>query len=143
LLGLRTELLIMRRSSGILHKYKDKVLLCKRSEESETLGKFWSIPGGGWKKNESSQAAALREFYEETNINISDPLIYVGTSVHKNEDGSGSKLDVFMVEASEMISPELENAKDGFEHSECGYFEIDKLPSPMPRDLINIIKKIN
>ena len=65
----------MRRSSGILHKYKDKVLLCKRSEESETLGKFWSIPGGGWKKNESSQAAALGEFYGETNINISDPLI--------------------------------------------------------------------
>jgi len=35
---------------------------------------------------------------------------------------------VFMMETDEKINPDLENAKDGEEHTECGYFDLENLP---------------
>ena len=35
---------------------------------------------------------------------------------------------VFLMETDEKINPDLENAKDGEEHTECGYFTIENLP---------------
>lgn len=129
----------MRRSAGILIRVKNEVLLCKRSLDCRTLPGHWSIPGGGIEKNESSQNAALREFFEETNIKINKPLLYVGTSVDQNND---HKMDVFLVDFDEKISVSLEKARDGFEHIECGYFPIDNLPTPIPEKLKQIIKQI-
>lgn len=129
----------MRRSAGILIRVKNEVLLCKRSLDCRTLPGYWSIPGGGIEKNESSQNAALREFFEETNIQINKPLLYVGTSVDQNND---HKMDVFLVDFDEKISVSLEKARDGFEHIECGYFPIDNLPTPIPEKLKQIIKQI-
>ena len=129
----------MRRSAGILIRVKNEVLLCKRSLDCRTLPGYWSIPGGGIEKNESSQNAALREFFEETNIQINKPLLYVGTSVDQNND---HKMDVFLVDFDEKISVSLEKARDGFEHIECGYFPIDNLPTPISEKLKQIIKQI-
>jgi hypothetical protein len=35
---------------------------------------------------------------------------------------------VFLLESDERIIPDLENAEDGDEHTECGYFTVDNLP---------------
>jgi hypothetical protein len=35
---------------------------------------------------------------------------------------------VFLMETDERINPDLENAKDGEEHTECGYFDLENLP---------------
>ena len=35
---------------------------------------------------------------------------------------------VFLLESDTKINPDLENAKDGEEHTECGYFTIENLP---------------
>ena len=33
-----------------------------------------------------------------------------------------------VVETNERINPDLENAFDGDEHSQCGYFDLENLP---------------
>ena len=58
-----------RKSAGVILKYGDEVLLCKRGPK-ETLPNIWSIPGGGIENGESPGQAAIREFKEETDIEI-------------------------------------------------------------------------
>ena len=56
-----------KRYGGILVKFKDEVLLCKRNKFGSNLGS-WSIPAGKLNKNELPFLGAKREFFEETNI---------------------------------------------------------------------------
>jgi 8-oxo-dGTP diphosphatase len=118
-----------KRFSGILVKCNDKVLLCKRSDDN-TLPGVWSIPGGGIEDGESPEQAARREFYEETNHKVSGDLNLIGFIDRFNKDGSFLKgfMYVYSLEVNEEIYPDLEGAKDGGEHTECGYFGVDDLP---------------
>lgn len=134
------------RFSGILFKYNDKVLLCKRSPNQSLPGK-WSIPGGGVENGESPREAAVREFFEETNIIIEDPdeLKLIGVINRYTKDGKHLKgvMYVYFIEVDEEIYPDLENAEDGYEHSECGYFGMIDLPFDDYKDqLFKIILKI-
>jgi len=129
----------MRRSAGILVRNGNEVLLCKRSDDCKTLVGHWSIPGGGIEKNESSQSAAIREFLEETNAYINEPMILVGTSV---DEETSHKMDVFLVDIDGRIPISLQDARDGFEHTECRYFPTDDLPTPMPNGLKQIINNL-
>jgi 8-oxo-dGTP pyrophosphatase MutT (NUDIX family) len=90
----------------------------------------WSIPGGGIEDGETPEEAARREFFEETNIKIDDKLNLVGFVDRFNKDGTFLKgfMYVYGLEVEDEIYPDLDNAKDGGEHSECGYFELDELP---------------
>ena len=118
-----------KRFSGILVKCNDKVLLCKRSSDN-TMPNQWSIPGGGIEDGETPEEAARREFFEETNIKINDKLNLVGFVDRFNKDGTFLKgfRYVYGLEVEDKIYPDLDNAKDGGEHSECGYYSIDELP---------------
>ena len=50
---------------------------------------------------------------------------------------------VFLYEVNEKIYPDLLNAKDGEEHTECGYFDIQNLPIEEEKDqLLILIKNI-
>jgi ADP-ribose pyrophosphatase YjhB (NUDIX family) len=132
-----------KRFSGILVKCNDKVLLCKRSNDN-TLPGVWSIPGGGIEDGESPEDAARREFYEETNIKVDGNLDLVGFIDRYNKDGTYLKgfMYVYSLEVDEEIYPDLENAKDGGEHTECGYFGINNLPLDKKNDeFYNIIVK--
>ena len=49
-----------------------------------------------------------------------------------------------LLDTEETVYPDLDNAIDGDEHSECGYFGKDELPQPMTKQLnklLNIILK--
>ena len=118
-----------KRFSGILVKCNDKVLLCKRSGDN-TMPNQWSIPGGGIEDGETPEEAARREFFEETNIKIDDKLNLVGFVDRFNKDGTFLKgfMYVYGLEVEDEIYTDLDNAKDGGEHSECGYFGVDELP---------------
>ena len=49
---------------------------------------------------------------------------------------------VYSLEVDEEIYPDLENAVDGGEHTECGYFSISNLPLDKKNDeFYNIIVK--
>jgi ADP-ribose pyrophosphatase YjhB (NUDIX family) len=134
------------RYSGVLVKCNNKVLLCKRSPYQSLHG-VWSIPAGSVEKGETPREAAVREFFEETNIVIEDEedLKLIGTANRYARDNKYLKgiLYVYLIETDEEIYPDLENANDGGEHTECGYFSLKELPIEDYKDgLFKIIMKI-
>lgn len=137
----------MDRYAGILVKYLDKVLLCKRSPHQSLPG-VWSIPAGSIEKDETPKEAAIREFFEETNFVILDQkdLEMIGTVNRYAKDGKFIKgiMYVYQYEVDEEIYPDLENAIDGDEHTECGYFSKMDLPFEDHKDQLFklILKKL-
>lgn len=134
-----------KRYAGVIYKVRDKILLCKRSKKS-TLPGLWSIPSGHIEKGESPGNAAVREFFEETNIEIGPNLDLVGLiNIYKEDEVSKKGLMyVFLFnENVEKQKPDLEDAEDGHEHSECGFFMLENLPNDDRNDqLYEILEKV-
>ena len=132
-----------RKSSGVIIKHGDEILLCKRSPE-ETLPNVWSIPGGGIENGESPGQAAIREVYEETHIELTKNLELVGMVDKFNDDGTKrGMMFVFLQETKERKEPNLKKASHGHEHTQCKYFKVGELPKQKENDqLYKIIKKI-
>jgi 8-oxo-dGTP pyrophosphatase MutT (NUDIX family) len=136
----------LERYAGILVKCGNKVLLCKRSSHHKTLEGVWSIPAGGIEVGEKPKGAAIREFYEETNLIIDneDDLVLVGIINRYARDNKYIKgaMYVYMVEVDNELIPDLVNAEDGEEHTDCGYFTINELPFDDHKDqLFKLILK--
>jgi 8-oxo-dGTP pyrophosphatase MutT (NUDIX family) len=110
--------------SGVILKYRDKCLLCKRSEKYSHPNQ-WFIPTGKIEKGETPREAAVRELYEETNFELTENDIdFIGT-IPVIENGIKSETDfiyIFISELTDEILPDLESASDGHEHTKCGYF---------------------
>ena len=135
----------LKRYSGVLIRCKDKVLLCQRSFDEDSRPGEWLIPCGHQEKNEDKVSCAIRELYEETNIQVSPrDLAYVGGIKTNDESNNYVRgiLSVFVMDSDEEIYPDLTGAKDGQEHQGCGYFTIDNLPSPLGSGLKDIINKL-
>jgi len=49
---------------------------------------------------------------------------------------------VYLYQTDKLIYPDLDNAKDGSEHTECGYFSKNELPINENDQLYKIIQKI-
>jgi ADP-ribose pyrophosphatase YjhB (NUDIX family) len=137
----------IKRYSGILVKVGDEVLLCKRNADGSLPG-MWSIPAGKVENGEHVLSGAIREFYEETDIKINDKIKLIGFVTRKNRDGTKHKglMYVFLWESENKVYPDLDNAKDGEEHTECGFFNIDNLPIQDKNDslyklIVNILTK--
>lgn len=132
-----------KRYAGIVVKCKDKVLLCKRNNQGSLPGE-WSIPGGKIEQNETPIDGAAREFYEETNLKVESPITFCGFIKRYHRDGFKVKgaMYVFLMNVDNQIYPDLEKAKDGDEHTECGYFSIDTLPNPIGEQTVEMIKYI-
>lgn len=129
----------MKLYSGVLVKSGNKVLLCKRSPK-ESRPNTWSIPCGHIEKNETPIEGAIREFNEETNINLKKPDKLLNFIQIGNKEGL---LYVFFKELKQEKQPDLTKAKSGHEHTECGYFDIENLPiTDKNDDLYKIILKI-
>ncbi len=134
----------VKRYSGVIVKCGDEVLLCKRNATG-TLPGQWSIPCGHLEKGEHPMIGVKREFKEETNYTLENDLKLVGFVKRYNRDGSEVRglMYVFMMETDEKINPDLENAKDGDEHTECGYFDLENLPFDKKDDqLAKLITRI-
>ena len=130
--------------SGVILKYRDKFLLCKRNE-NQSHANQWFIPTGKIERGETPREAAIRELYEETDFELTENDIdFIGT-IPVLENGVKSDKDfiyVFISELSDEILPDLDAASDGHEHSKCGYFtfkETKKLG--MESNLQTILKK--
>lgn len=133
-----------QRYAGVILKKDNKVLLCKRSPK-KSLPNTWSIPSGHLEDGESPGQGAIREFHEETNIELDTDISLVGFLDKMRKDGITKKgmVYVFLKETDEDLKPDLEKASDGFEHTECGFFSEDNLPEQEGNeDLMKIIKKI-
>jgi len=128
----------MKQTAGILILSDDKVLLCKRTDSRQ-----WAIPMGHMEEGEEPVDCAYREFYEETNLEITDPIKSIGRIKKKKNDKVKSILHIFLFEVDSEVEPNLEDAQDGHEHSECGYFDIEEIEElEMEESLKKFIFKI-
>jgi ADP-ribose pyrophosphatase YjhB (NUDIX family) len=109
--------------AGVIIQYGDKVLMCKRAENRTYAGQ-WSIPMGHVENNESPLNGAKREFFEETNIKLSGDIKLIDIITKDN----GTTIYVYYKNSGKELIPDLENAKDGREHTECGYYSYEDLP---------------
>ncbi len=119
----------LKKYVGVLVKNGDKCLLCKRNNTGSFPG-MWSLPAGKIEKNENTRDAAIREFKEETNIDLERKnLDFVGLLPRLSRDNSRIKGYMFVYEyfTEVPLIPDLENAMDGEEHSECGYFKLSQI----------------
>ena len=118
----------IKRYAGIIVKHKDEVLLCKRNADNDLPG-VWSIPAGRLEDDENPTLGAKREFHEETNVKVKDKIELCGFINRTTRDGKKVKglMYVFLWEVNKKVKPDLENAIDGDEHTECGYFGLDKV----------------
>ena len=127
----------MKKYAGVIVRKDNKCLFCKRNANLKNFGGEWSIPGGKVEPDEEIPNAAQREFQEETNHHLTTPTYFLGVIKRMNREGTKQKgvMYVFGTDVDEEIHPDLENALDGDEHTECGYFSVDDLPSPMDESL--------
>ena len=108
-----------KRYTGVIVKHKDKILLCKRNNQGSFPG-MWSIPGGKLEEGETTKEGAMREFFEETNVDISnEELTFVGMIPRHTRDGKKIKglMYVYLLKVDNPIHPDLINAIDGEEHT--------------------------
>jgi 8-oxo-dGTP pyrophosphatase MutT (NUDIX family) len=118
-----------QRYSGLIVKYNNKILLCKRNAQGSYPG-MWSIPGGKVEGGESTLEACKREFMEETNVDISDQeLEFVGVIPRYTRDGKKVKglMYVYLLEVDQPIEPDFVNAVDGDEHTDFAYFSLKQI----------------
>jgi ADP-ribose pyrophosphatase YjhB (NUDIX family) len=133
----------INRYGGILVKSGNECLLCKRNSKGSLPGQ-WSVPAGQINKNEPPLIGSKREFFEETDIKVNGDIKLIGFLTRKDREGKKNKglLYLFLLESDKKIIPDLENAKDGDEHTECDYFTKDNLPIDKNDQLFRIIEKI-
>ena len=114
---------------GVLVKCGNKVLLCKRNAKGLYPG-MWSLPGGHLEEGETTQECGKREFFEETDIDIdNEDLTFVGMVPRTSRNGQEMRgiMYVYLLKVDKEIEPDLENAIDGEEHTEWGYFDINNI----------------
>jgi ADP-ribose pyrophosphatase YjhB (NUDIX family) len=117
----------MKESAGIIVKVGDECLVCQRASENSEPGK-WAIPMGGIENGESSEIAAYREFHEEMGINLNLPIKHIARVNRYNKMGfQKSILHVYICEPNGYLIPNLERAKDGFEHTSCEYMNKEEI----------------
>lgn len=98
--------------------HNDHVLLVKPSHLSAFL-----LPGGSIKRNESPEACALREAYEETSLRVTvQELLGEYTS---NQEG---KRDTIYVYIAHLATPDTRIMTE-WELQDAGWFALNALPS--------------
>lgn len=133
----------MKKYAGVLVRANNKVLLCKRAAYQTRAGE-WSVPAGSVEKGEDVMSAAKREYFEETNLDVPSSLKMIGAIKRLNREGDKVKglLTIYLADSTEEPQPDLNMAKDGDEHTECGCFSKDNLPYPVSPQLTKIINLV-
>jgi len=122
-------------AAGVIVRYGETVLLCKRSNICNFAG-YWSIPAGAVEEGETPFKAAERELREETEIKIERPLEFVmKTQGMRSKKRGEEPFYIYRYDSDDLLYPKLD-----FEHTEYGWFTPDALPHPMCENVIEAIK---
>ena len=115
------------------------VLLGRRSRVAANLAGYWSMPCGMIEPNEDPKTASIREFEEETGIDITGEVSFLDEYLTEGD----KYFIVFQTEVDDFLFPSA-SAKDAIEHDEWGYFKIAEqcLPQPMTNATENSILKL-
>lgn len=118
-----------KRYVGVIVKYDDKFLICKRNDGVLGQGE-WSIPAGKVEDNETLEDSAKREFFEETAVSINEKkLMFAGIIPRYGRDGTKMKglMYTYQISVKTSIKPNLDEAIDGNEHTTWGYFTLNEM----------------
>ena len=126
-------------AAGLLMTFNGLVLLGRRSRMVNKLSGYWSMPCGMIEANEDPKTASIREFEEETAIDITGEVSFLDEYLIEED----KYFIVFQTEVDDFMFPSL-SAKDAIEHDEWGYFKINEgcLPQPMTDATENSILKL-
>jgi 8-oxo-dGTP pyrophosphatase MutT (NUDIX family) len=121
-----------RQGSGCVIIHENQILLSKRAVEP--YNGFWEIPGGRKELEESHEECAVREVREELGLDVKVVRrLGVIEVVQSNEL---RHVKIFLCE------PLPSKIKINHEEVECyGYFNLEKLPTPMVPFHLQFIKK--
>ncbi len=127
-LGHRLRRMFLRHLAGEVHgcciigqDEQGRVLLVRHSYGPPV----WALPGGGMRKGEDPQTAALRELQEELGCTLADP-VHLG--LQSNEFlGSTNHVQVFTGLLEGRPTPDMR------EVVECRFFALDELPDRRSR----------
>lgn len=134
--------LIICAAGVIIIDSNNKILLIKRSDDGN-----WCIPGGIMDVGESIQETAIREVFEETNMNIEEMKllnVYSGKQQHHIYPNGDVVYFVNVVFFTSTYSGQLK--PDGIESAEIRFYSIDDLPdniSPTNKPFIEDFKKLS
>jgi ADP-ribose pyrophosphatase YjhB (NUDIX family) len=103
---------------GSVATWQDRVLLCRRAIEPRAG--YWTLPAGYLERNETPEAGALREAWEEARARLAiDQLLgtYAITRISQ----------VQLIYRARLVEPDI---AAGPESREVGLFAWDELPPP-------------
>lgn len=104
---------IQKKVVGSVIAIRDKILVVVRSSTDEFLAGYAEIPGGGVEDNETILDALQRETKEETGLDITRVIDYVGSFDYVSGSGKKTRQFNFLVEtASEevILGPDMEHS---------------------------------
>ncbi len=97
-------------AAGIIFRAGDLVLLVRRTD-----GEGWAFPGGRLEPDETPEAAARREAFEETLQPVNGLLEFLCT-----QDAHGVRFATFIAEVLEAFTPRLNHEHDAFRWESIG-----------------------
>lgn len=126
-------------SSAILMR-DDRFLLVRR--KNPPAAELFAFPGGRAEPGESAEAAAIREFREETGLDVFNPRLFATYDLETREkDGTLSHhffLSVFLVEEKERREAVAED-----DASECGWYAASEIRTlPVPESVLECVERI-
>jgi len=111
---------IKTRGVRVLITHQNKLILVRHWYNS-----LWVMPGGGIKKHETPEQAAIREIQEEIGIDIPQ-LEYLLGAYSNIKEGKNDTVHCFVVELDEQI--QIPHHKFNIEISDIKWCEFENLP---------------
>jgi 8-oxo-dGTP pyrophosphatase MutT (NUDIX family) len=126
----------LKKNVGTAVICKNQVLLGKRIETHKgapvNFGGYWSIFAGVVEDKEAPYFAAIRELYEETQLQPKDPIRYFRSFLHDDYE-----FLFYIVHVDNIFTPKL-----CFEHTESKWFDIESLsdfPHKIDKKIVDCI----
>lgn len=119
------------RGARCMIRFEDKILFIKHSYGSG----FWNIPGGGTKKKETFEQAAIREVKEEVGIVVKE-VKKVGSHLSDKE---------YKIDQTELFLADVDSEYykiDNIEIIEARWARLDEIPEPHGLNLGEMLKHI-
>lgn len=109
-------------ASGCFLEHDGKYLFLLRNPH-KPQGGTWAIPGGKVDAGETPKQAAIREFYEETGVNLTPSAVtFSGDMYVKTDEGKDVLFHVFKADTDEVSQVKLSTS----EHSAYKWMSLDE-----------------
>ncbi|HUD10089.1 MAG TPA: NUDIX domain-containing protein [Candidatus Saccharimonadales bacterium] len=125
----------------ICHDGKGRILMHKRSSNCRDEQGHWDNGAGALEYGESLEKAVRREVKEEYGADIKRLQFAGYLDVHRTLDDGTPTHWVCIMHAAE-VDPKQAKNNEPYKIDEIGWFEIDKLPSPLHSQSMNGIRAL-